>query len=473
MTKQLKKWSQAIVPPAQEFGPVSLSVVAGNIPEGLCGSLYRNGPARLERGGQRMGHWFDGDGAILAVHFTGTQATGIYRFVKTAGYQAEESADKLLYGNYGMVAPVPYWKRFQTSIKNVANTSVLALSDQLLALWEGGAPHALDLQTLETLGLENLNFLQKSWPFSAHPKVDPQTGEIYNFGITPGPNSTLHLYRCERHGKLLKHQAISLKGVPLIHDFVMAGPYLVFFIPPVRLNLWPALLQLKSYSECLHWHPNDSTQFLVIDRHSLEVVSRGEAKPWYQWHFGNGFIQPDGTLVLDVVRYEDFQTNQRLKEVAAGQTQTLAEGTLWRLFLDPKIGKLLEQHQQVQRSCEFPVVAPDEVSQSHRYTYLSVHHQDADITTELYGTIARYDAETNTLTEAPIDKNQYPTEPIYAPDAQNPQQGWVLTVVYDGNSEQSEVWIFDAGKLVGEAPVCRLALPNVVPMGFHGTWAGS
>jgi len=40
------------------------------IPEGLRGSLYRNGPARLERGGVRVGHWFDGDGAILAVHFT-------------------------------------------------------------------------------------------------------------------------------------------------------------------------------------------------------------------------------------------------------------------------------------------------------------------------------------------------------------------------------------------------------------------
>jgi len=33
-------------------------------------------------------------------------------------------------------------------------------------------------------------------------------------------------------------------------------------------------------------------------------------------------------------------------------------------------------------------------------------------------------------------------EPIYAPDTHNPDQGW-MTVVYDGNSHTSEVWVFD------------------------------
>jgi len=34
-------------------------------------------------------------------------------------------------------------------------------------------------------------------------------------------------------------------------------------------------------------------------------------------------------------------------------------------------------------------------------------------------------------------------EPIYAPDTHNPDQGWIVTVVYDGNSHTSEVWVFD------------------------------
>lgn len=51
----------------------------------------------------------------------------------------------------------------------------------------------------------------------------------------------------------------------------------------------------------------------------------------------------------------------------------------------------------------------------------------------------------------------------------NARQGWILTVVFDGNTDSSEVWIFDRDKLDGE-PVCKLGLPTVVPIGFHGTW---
>jgi len=45
-------------------------------------------------------------------------------------------------------------------------------------------------------------------------------------------------------------------------------------------------------------------------------------------------------VIVDVVRYEDFQTNQYLKEVASGQTHTPAKSTLWQVHLDPKFGKV-------------------------------------------------------------------------------------------------------------------------------------
>jgi carotenoid cleavage dioxygenase-like enzyme len=41
--------------------------------------------------------------------------------------------------------------------------------------------------------------------------------------------------------------------------------------------------------------------------------------------------------------------------------------------------------------------------------------------------------------------------------------------VYDGNSDTSEVMVFDSNALDDE-PVCRLGLPNVIPHSFHGKW---
>ncbi|MEO0376026.1 MAG: carotenoid oxygenase family protein [Cyanobacteria bacterium P01_A01_bin.17] len=468
LQKTRPSWFKALAQPAQEFSSTDLSIISGTVPSGLRGSLYRNGPARLERGSRHVGHWFDGDGAILGVHFSEQGTTGIYRYVQTSGYQAEAEAGALLHSNYGMVSPGPLWNRLKYGTKNAANTSVLALSDRLLALWEGGQPHALDLTTLETQGLENLGRLEPQQAYSAHPKRDPQTSDIYNFGVSYGKQGRLNLYRSDRTGKIQQQNTVPLDRLPMIHDFVLAGPYLIFFISPLSLSPLPLVAHLKSYSDCLQWQPELGTQILVIDRKTLEVVSRSEAEPWYQWHFGNGYLNAQGLIVVDVARYPDFQTNQFLQEVATGQTQTEAPSELWRIYVNPQTGKLEETYPVLERDCEFPVVSPEDVGEAARYTYLSLRQKGAP-RTDLFNTVGRFDHQTGTLLEADLGVHRYATEPIYAPDQQNPKQGWILTVVFDSSRNKSEVWIFDSANLHHE-PICRLALPSVVPMGFHGTW---
>jgi all-trans-8'-apo-beta-carotenal 15,15'-oxygenase len=472
MTATIEKtasWAKAIAKPATEFPLTQLSTISGTIPANLKGSLYRNGPGRLERGGIHVGHWFDGDGAILAVHFAEGQARATYRYVQTKGYLEEERADKLIYGNYGMTATGAWWQRFGKASKNVANTSVMALPDKLLTLWEGGLPHALDLETLETYGLENLEGLENRLPYSAHPKRDPKTGEIFNFGVSYGKNATLNIYRSDRNGKLIKKSQTNLQGLSMVHDFVLAGDYLIFCVPPLRMDVFPVLLNLQSYSESLQWKPKEGTEILVFNRHNLELVSRSNAEPWFQWHFGNGYCDRSGDVVFDLVRYPDFATNQYLKEIASGKTKTIAKGTLWQMRLNPTTGEFLESSQLCDRGCDFPSVAPSQVGKNSRYTYLSMHRPDAVINQEIFGAIARYDHQTHTLTEADLGTNRYPMEPIFAPDRSNPDTGYVITVVFDCDRECSEVWVFDCDRLDAE-PVCRLALPSIVPMGFHGTW---
>ncbi|MEC4816004.1 MAG: carotenoid oxygenase family protein [Scytonema sp. PMC 1069.18] len=464
-----KAWAQAIAHPAQEFSPTQLQVLSGKLPDGLVGTLYRNGPARLERGGIHVGHWFDGDGAILAVNFSESGVTTLYRYVQTIGYREEAAAGQLLYGNYGMTAPGPLWNKWFKATKNSANTNVLALPDKLLALWEGGKPYALDLQSLDTWGEENLSGLTDGLTYSAHYKRDPQTGEIFNFGITPGLNATLNLYKSDSTGKIVQKAAHNLEGVPLVHDFVFAGQYLVFFIPPVRLNLLPTMIGMSDYGHSLEWIPQKGTQILVIDRQTLQVVSRGEAEPWFQWHFANGYVDASGSVIVDVVRYPDFQTNQYLREVATGDTHTCAVSTLWRMSMDPILGKVKAIEEIVDRHCEFPVVPPQHQGQKSHQTYLTVHRQGVDSRQELFGAIARFDHNTDTLTIAECGENRYPSEAIYVPSSQNPDRGWVITVVYDGNCDRSEVWVYDADRL-DDSPICKLALPSVIPHSFHGTW---
>ena len=466
---KLKAWAKAIAQPGSEFEPTPLSVIEGEIPVNLRGSLYRNGPARLSRGDRRVGHWFDGDGAILAVHFTDTGATGIYRYVQTQGYLDEKAADKFIYPNYGMTAAGAFWNNWTKSVKNAANTSVLALPDRLLALWEGGKPHALDLEDLSTLGIDRLSELTDKQPFSAHPKVDPVTGNIFNYGIGAGANATLYLYRCDRTGKLEQQNSHSLSGLPLIHDFCFAGEYLVFLVSPVRVNLAPIVLGQKSYSDAMEWKPSLGTEILIFDRDDLSLVSSGKTDPWFQWHFANGYVNEDGKIVTEFTRYEDFDTNEYLKEVAFGYTRTHAPGTLWSLTIDSQTAKVIGNEQILDAAGEFPLVSPAKIGQDWRYTYLSVQSNNSRVGEELYNAIARYDRQTGETAIADMGENIYPAEPILVPGKDNPEQGWLLTVVYDGNADTSEVRVYQSDRL-SEPPVCRIALPSVIPHSFHGTW---
>ena len=462
-------WFQALEKPASEFPLTPLEIISGHLPATLQGTLYRNGPACLERGDEKVGHWFDGDGAILAVHFTSEGATAAYRYVQTEGYLEESEANQYLYPNYGMTVPGPFWKSWGKDVKNSANTSVLAFEDRVLALWEGGLPYALDATNLDTLGQDQLGVLASGSPYSAHPKVDPETGEIYNFGVIPGRNSTLQVYKSQPNGKVLTTATVELEGLPIIHDFVLAGRYLVFFVPPVRVALLPALLGFKSFSDAMTWKPELGTEMIVLDRATFSVISRTRADAWYQWHFANGNQDQDGNIVVEFVRYPDFTTNQYLKEIPTGNPQTKAEGYLWQLRFHPETGKILSNTPLIENSCEFPIITPSSVGKSHSETYVSLHRQGADPQTELFGAIGCYHHPTNTLTVADAGSNRYPSEPIFAPDSDRSHSGWLLTVVYDGNQDQSEVWVYQRDQLA-EPPICRLALPKVIPHSFHGTW---
>ena len=462
-------WSQALAKPAEEFPLKPLPILSGEIPDGLRGTLYRNGPGRLERGSQKVGHWFDGDGAILAIHLREAGAEATYRYVQTEGYQKEAEANEFLYPNYGMSVPGPFWKTWGKDVKNAANTSVLALPDKLLALWEGGNPHALDLDNLATKGLDNLDNLSEKQSFSAHPKIDHKTANIYNFGVSLGAKVTLHLYQSDTTGKVIKKSDYPLDGLRIVHDFVLAGSYIIFFVPPIRVKLLPAALGLASLSEAMEWKPELGTEILIFDRDSLSFISKAKADPWFQWHYSNGCVNQEGNILVEFVRYPDFSTNQNLKEVATGKTKTPVKGTLWEVEIEPKTATVIRQEQLLDRGSDFPIVPSHQTGQKWRYTYLSVHRDNADLSQEILGAIARYDRQLKKITVADMGENRYPSEPIFVPNIPNSEQGWVLTVVYDGNNHSSELRIYDSEALES-SPLCRLGLPNVIPIGFHGTW---
>ena len=192
-------WASAFRNVTVELDDVPLTAARGEVPAALKGTLYRNGPGRLERGGHWVHHPFDGDGMITALRFDAGRVQLRNRFVRTEGWQAEETAGRYLYrGVFGTAKPGGWLANaFDLRLKNIANTHVVRLGDQLLALWEAAEPHALDPDTLETRGLSRLDgVLKPGEAFSAHPRFDPGhhgAPRMVTFGVKSGPRSTIRL----------------------------------------------------------------------------------------------------------------------------------------------------------------------------------------------------------------------------------------------------------------------------------------
>jgi hypothetical protein len=128
---------------------------------------------------------------------------------------------------------------FDLRLKNIANTHVVRLGDQLLALWEAAEPHALDPDTLETRGLSRLDGLLKPGEaFSAHPRFDPgHHGDprMVTFGVKAGPTSTIRLMEFAssgpRAGQLLADKwtdgprnYLGLMAADFPNLFIVTGP---------------------------------------------------------------------------------------------------------------------------------------------------------------------------------------------------------------------------------------------------------
>lgn len=206
-----------------------MRVLEGKVPSDLKGDLYRNTVSNQVRNGEEVKHLFDGDGVVVNVNFEGGEAYGQQSFVKTREYLHEEKEGRYLYGSIGRLPNREVLKYFKGpwmsyAIKNSSNTSVLALEDKVLSLWEGGHPYSLDRKTLETKGLDQIGGLKAGHSFSAHPKIDPLTGHIFNIGTTN--RRDICLYEMNSKGELLRQGLLKneRKGSDLfVHDMCLAG----------------------------------------------------------------------------------------------------------------------------------------------------------------------------------------------------------------------------------------------------------
>lgn len=492
--------SDALRPIRRELEVEDLPV-EGRLPANLSGTYLRNGPSPAVAPGPHY-HMLDGDGMVHGVWLGGGKATRYRnRWVRTEGFQREQRAGRALYSGVGdpdlprrMMATLarqpgkllklgsalanPEWLMQRifdlVPIKNAANTSVIRHGGRLLALWECGPPHELS-DTLDTLGIAEFAGGQPAPFFSAHPKIDPVSGELHTFGQQYFPRPAFHYYAYDLNGKLTHNCRIPLRYRAMMHDFALTRDYLVLISSPLLITMDAPWAQTK---EGFAWRPDLGSEIVIVDRRALArvppggdgssaVVHRLTADAAFVLHLGNAFTRGDD-LVVHTCAYAcpPMRLGQATRESvsphqpsrAVRMTISLSSGSIRREVMDDA-------------NLEFPLFNEHFRGFETSVSYFSASSSAQPNGAHVFDSIVRFDERSATRQQF-VFEGQQMFEAMHAVDPNDPAEsgGWILCTSWELDSERSWLNVLSA-RDVERGPIARVQLPQRLPMGVHGTWA--
>jgi len=442
--------------------------IDGELPAGLTGSLYRNGPGLFERGGVRKPHLLDGDGLVQRLSFAHGEAHYRNEFVRTDRFEKEESAGRYLENSWSLRKPGGMLANaFNPHVGTQAGVTIYPFAGELYAFDEVSPAYTLDPESLATLGPKQLGDPAQQFMIKAHTKIDPVTGDWLLVGITHGRKMKLHAIVHGADGALKSHQVIDSPRQVYIHDFFATEHYFVFHLQPMFISMFGLLTGTSTYIDSMNWKGEEGTQVLLVPRDG-GATRTFEAPGAFMWHALNAFERGD-EIVADFVAYnapDHFAGHDALLyQIMQGKLAPAEEaGTLRRYRMSLRDGKLREEIVSADTH-EFPIVDPRLATQAHRIGYMSAGGLHAINTV-----VKRVDFETGATQAYDFGSASAVGEPVFAakPDG-GVDDGWLIAQVLDGETKKTFFAVFDAAT-VGAGPVAKVRLSHSLPISFHGWW---
>lgn len=339
--------------PVEELPPTSCEVVEGSLPSCLDGVYIRNGPNPqfIPRGPY---HLFDGDGMLHMIKISGGKATFCSRYVNTYKYMVEREIGHPIFpsafssfngimasmGRVMLIIARVLAREFNP-VNNgfgLANTSVALIGGKLYALGESDLPYEIQVTSdgdIITIGRHDFHATKPFLSMTAHPKMDPETGEAFAFRYHVVP-PLLTFFRIDSDGTKQPDVPIfSMKSTALMHDFAVTKNYAIF--NDVQMVMSP--LQILKGRQPMRVDPVKIPRLGIIDRHAED-----DKEMWWTdvpglniSHAVNAWEEDDGdSLVL-------IGTNITTVELSL-QSLDMAELTLEEIRISMKEKKVVSRH---------------------------------------------------------------------------------------------------------------------------------
>ncbi|HEY4004219.1 MAG TPA: carotenoid oxygenase family protein [Pseudonocardia sp.] len=472
--------------PVRQEQTVTELPVTGAIPAHLDGRYLRNGPNPVSEVDPAAYHWFMGDGMVHGVRLCDGRA----RWYRNRWVRAPHVAREL---------GEPSRKvRLRAGAEAIgANTNVIRHAGRTIALVEGGNASYQLTDELDTIGPCDFDGTLRGG-YTAHPKRDPETGELHAVSYHFGRGNTVQYSVIGRDGRARRTVDVTVTGSPMMHDFSLTERYVVFYDLPVtfdtrqgaqltvpRLLRAPARLVLSALVGRVRvpdpvtamsiqrlrpgggypyrWNPAYPARIGVMPREGGNRDVRWfDVEPCYVFHPLNAYDEGD-SIVLDLVRHPTMFATDRNGPNLGGAS---IEGpTLDRWTVDLTGGKVREERVD-DRAQEFPRIDERLLGRRNRYGYAQGL---PDERTGRPAVLLKHDLDTDSTATREFGQHRQPGEFVFEPSSPDSAEddGVLMGLVHDRSTDRSDLVLLDAATL---DTVAAVHLPTRVPEGIHGNW---
>ncbi len=437
-------------------------IIEGELPAEIEGTYIRNGPnPRFNPLGDYL-YPLDGDGMLHRVQIRDGRARYTNRFVRPPALVSEEAAGRALWpgiAGFGYTpGPDLVGPQLAHTVKDLPGINVVRHGGQLLALAESSPPFRIapDMATLER------ETFCGSLPtgITAHPKVDPVTGEMVVFCYSlQEPYLTWSIIGPDGIASRAQTPLEGIDRPSMIHDMALTPSYVVLVLGPFFFDMAAAI----STGSPMSWEPDKGTRIALIPRDGRPVRWLS-TEPFWLWHTANAFDRTtDDGRVQVVLDYVDWTAPGGL---VRGVSPT---GCLARLTLDPATGSVTREV-LAGRGMEFPRIDDRTLTAPHRQIATALKTGSRDLLPGDADSLAWYDTVSGDLALWPAGDLAVGEQTfVPRPGDPDPSHGWWVTFATDRTDLTSRLLVLP-GADPSAGPIATISLPQRVPLGLHGAW---
>ncbi len=455
------------------FAPIRIEAdvedleVEGDIPVDIDGAFFRVQPD--PKFPPRLGDdiAFNGDGMISQFRFRNGRVDLKQRWCRTDKWQLEEAAGKALFGAYRN--PLGDDPSVKGRYRGTANTNAWFYGGYLYGLKEDSPPVAMDANTLETFGYSDFEGQIRHPTFTAHPKVDPETGNMCCFGYAAKGLLTRDVVYWEitPEGKVVKEVEFEVPYYCMMHDFGLTKDYALFHVVPSTSN-WERL-------EAGLPHFGFDTTMPV---HMVVLPRDGDAKDiktftcpnLFASHVMNAFNE-GSKIYFDTPEAKNnmFPFFPDIHGAPYKPHEAASHLTRWTIDMDSNSGEFESRSRLCEFVGEFPRM--DERYNTRPYSHgwmLGMGEGPGS-----RASLGHVNAATGQYKVWQAAPGRMLQEPCFIPRSKTAAEGegYVVQIQPHLDDGQSDLLLFDA-QHVDEGPMATIHIPFRMRFGLHGNWVG-